>query len=57
MGWLTRVRDPIAGKSLALLHSRIAQPWTIENLADEVGISRSALVKRFTRYLAEPPMT
>jgi AraC-like DNA-binding protein len=56
-GWLTGVRDPIVGKSLALLHGRIAHPWTIENLADEVGISRSALVKRFTRYLAEPPMT
>ncbi len=43
-GWLTGVRDPIVGKSLALLHSRIAHPWTIESLADEVGISRSALV-------------
>ncbi|HLQ77378.1 MAG TPA: helix-turn-helix transcriptional regulator, partial [Terriglobia bacterium] len=32
-------------------------PWTIADLADEVGISRSALVERFTRYLSEPPMT
>ncbi len=45
------------GKSLGLLHSRIAHPWTIADLADEVGISRSALVERFTRYLSEPPMT
>ena len=56
-GWLTGVRDPIVGKSLGLLHSRIAHPWTIADLADEVGISRSALVQRFTRYLSEPPMT
>jgi AraC-like DNA-binding protein len=55
-GWLTGARDPIVGKSLGLLHSRIAHPWTIANLADEVGISRSALVERFTRYLSEPPM-
>jgi AraC-like DNA-binding protein len=55
-GWLTGVRDPVVGKSLALLHSRIAHPWTIENLAEEVGISRSALVQRFNRYLTEPPM-
>lgn len=55
-GWLTGARDPIVGKSLGLLHSRIAHPWTIASLADEVGISRSALVKRFTRYLSEPPM-
>ena len=55
-GWLTGARDPIVGKSLGLLHSRIAHPWTIADLADEVGISRSALVERFTRYLSEPPM-
>jgi len=56
-GWLTAARDPIVGKSLGLLHSRIAHPWTISELADEVGLSRSALVERFTRYLSEPPMT
>jgi len=57
LGWLAGTRDPIVGKSLGLLHGRIAHPWTIAELADEVGISRSALVERFTRYLSEPPMT
>ena len=56
-GWLAGARDPIVGKSLGLLHSRVAHPWTIADLADQVGISRSALVERFTRYLTEPPMT
>jgi AraC-like DNA-binding protein len=56
-GWLAGTRDPIVGKSLGLLHSRIAHPWTIADLANEVGISRSSLVERFTRYLSEPPMT
>ena len=56
-GWLAGARDPMVGKSLGLLHSRIAHPWTIADLAEEVGISRSALVERFTRYLSEPPMT
>ena len=56
MSWLTGARDPIVGKSLGLMHRRIAHPWTIASLADEVGISRSALVQRFTRYLSEPPM-
>src|SRR5206468_5549884 len=56
-GWLAGTRDPVVGKSLSLLHSRIAHPWTIAALADEVGISRSALVERFTRYLSEPPIT
>jgi len=56
-GWLAGTRDSIVGKSLALLHGRVAHPWTIADLADQVGISRSALVERFTRYLSEPPMT
>ena len=55
-GWLAGARDPVVGKSLALLHKRPAHPWTIAQLATEVGMSRSSLVGRFTRYLAEPPM-
>lgn len=34
-----------------------AHPWTIAELATEVGSSRSAFVERFYRYLAEPPMS
>ena len=56
VGWLAAARDPIVGKSLMLLHSRTSHPWTIAELATEVGASRSAFVERFTRYLAEPPM-
>jgi AraC-like DNA-binding protein len=55
-GWLAGARDPIVGKSLALLHSRPNYPWTIAELATDVGISRSALVERFTRYLSVPPI-
>jgi len=56
-GWLAGARDPVVGKSLGLLHGRVAQAWTIAELAEQVGISRSALVERFVRYLDEPPMT
>jgi AraC-like DNA-binding protein len=50
-------RDAVVGKSLSLSHARVTHPWTIAELARDVGISRSALVERFTRYLADPPMT
>ena len=56
-GWLAGARDPIVGKSLALLHKRPEHPWTVVELATAVGVSRSALVERFTRYLSNPPMT
>ena len=55
-GWLAGARDPVVGKSLALLHRRAHHPWTIAELAAGVGVSRSALVARFTRYLSDPPM-
>jgi AraC-like DNA-binding protein len=55
-GWLAGARDPIVGRSLALLHRRAQHPWTIAELADAVGTSRSALAARFTRYLSDPPM-
>jgi AraC-like DNA-binding protein len=55
-GWLAATRDPIVGKSLSLLHGKAQHPWTIAELAKEVGLSRSALVERFTRYLSEPPI-
>jgi AraC-like DNA-binding protein len=56
-GWLAGARDPVVGKSLAILHSRVEHAWTIAELAKEVGMSRSALLERFDRYLSEPPMT
>lgn len=56
VGWLAAARDPVIGKSLMLMHSRSPHPWTIAELAKEVGLSRSSLVERFTRYLSEPPM-
>jgi AraC-like DNA-binding protein len=56
VGWLAAARDPVIGKSLMLLHSRTPHPWTIAELAREVGLSRSSLVQRFTKYLSEPPM-
>jgi AraC-like DNA-binding protein len=55
-GWLAGARDSVVGKSLALLHRRPEHPWTIAELATEVGLSRSSLVERFTRYLPDPPM-
>jgi AraC-like DNA-binding protein len=55
-GWLAGARDPVVGKSLAILHSRVGHSWTIAELAREVGMSRSALLERFGLYLSEPPM-
>ena len=54
--WLAGLRDPHAGRALSLLHERPAQAWTLEELAREVGLSRSALAERFTQLVGQPPM-
>jgi AraC-like DNA-binding protein len=56
-GWIAAARDPIVGKCLAILHSRVDFPWTLAELAKEVGLSRTTLLERFNRYLSEPPIT
>jgi AraC-like DNA-binding protein len=55
-GWSAGLRDPVVGRALALLHSHPERRWTTEELAREVGLSRSALAQRFTRLIGEPPM-
>jgi AraC-like DNA-binding protein len=55
-GWLAGLQDEFIGRALALLHERAAHAWTLEALADEVGLSRSAFADRFTRLVGEPPI-
>src|SRR5215813_4130042 len=55
-GWLAGLRDPYVGKALALLHDRPAESWTVESLAKEAALSRSALAERFTELVGDTPM-
>ena len=55
-GWLAGLRDEFVGRALALLHDRPTDEWSLEELASSVGISRSALVERFTSLVGTPPM-
>lgn len=55
-GWLAGLRDRHVGRALALIHEFPARPWTIDMLADEIALSRSALYDRFVRLIGQPPM-
>jgi AraC-like DNA-binding protein len=55
-GWLAGLRDPTVGQAIALLHRRMAEPWTLAALAREVGASRSTLAERFVHFVGQPPM-
>ncbi len=55
-GWLSGARDPEVGKALTLLHHRPDYPWTVTNLAHEIGLSKTVLADRFRQLIGEPPM-
>jgi AraC-like DNA-binding protein len=55
-GWLAGLRDRFVGRTLALLHERPSHRWTIDELGDAVGLSRSALHERFVQLVGQPPM-
>jgi AraC-like DNA-binding protein len=54
--WLSALRDPHVGQALTAMHGDPERNWTIEMLAREAGLSRSALAERFTSHAGLPPM-
>jgi AraC-like DNA-binding protein len=56
-GWLAGLRDESVGRALRLLHEQAAHRWTMDELAGEVGLSRSALTDRFANIVGDPPVT
>ncbi|MDP2121355.1 MAG: AraC family transcriptional regulator [Hoeflea sp.] len=55
-GWLKALRDPQIGKALALMHRRPGEDWSVESLADSVGMSRSAFAARFGGLVGQSPL-
>ena len=55
-GWLKGLSDPQIGRALALIHQDASAPWSVETLAGEVALSRSAFVDRFTKLIGMPPI-
>jgi AraC-like DNA-binding protein len=56
-GWVAGLNDRYVGRALALMHGKPGDDWTVEKLARQVGLSRSALAERFVHVLGEPPIT
>jgi AraC-like DNA-binding protein len=54
--WLAGMRDRYVGRALALLHEKPGDAWTMQKLAGQVGLSRSALHDRFVRFAGYTPM-
>ena len=55
-GWLGALRDPAIGEAIAAIHRDPAADWTVQLLAEQVALSRSAFSARFTELVGESPM-
>ena len=53
-GWIAGLNDRYVGRALALVHGRPSEPWTVERLGRQVGLSRSALADHFSEVMGEP---
>ncbi|CAN5476279.1 AraC family transcriptional regulator [soil metagenome] len=56
-GWLGALADPKIGAALALMHTDIARPWRVDDLASAVAMSRTAFAERFKSLVGIPPLT
>jgi AraC-like DNA-binding protein len=55
-GWLAGLQDLHIGRALSLLHADPGNAWTVDALARQVGLSRSALAERFVELVGQTPI-
>ena len=55
-GWIGALHDPQIGRAISLVHRDPARAWTVESLAREVALSRSAFAARFSELVGESPI-
>ena len=56
LGWLGALEDDRIGKSLKLLHDQPAKHWSLEELAQAVGMSRTSFAQQFKQLVGNTPM-
>lgn len=56
-GWAAALRDPLLSRAITAIHATPGKPWTVQSLAREAGLSRSAFARQFTQKIGEAPLT
>nr|WP_260411855.1 AraC family transcriptional regulator [Pantoea ananatis] len=54
-GWLFALRDKKLSAAIACMHDAPGQGWTVETLATQVGMSRSAFAQHFSQTVGMAP--
>ncbi|WP_433892252.1 AraC family transcriptional regulator [Streptomyces sp. CA-111067] len=55
-GWAAALRDPAVAAALRAIHREPARPWTVQSLAAEADLSRSAFAQRFAATVGSTPL-
>jgi len=55
MGWLAAINDHRIGPAISLIHERLAEVLTIEELAQQVALSPSRFSALFKERIGMPP--
>ena len=54
--WLHGAMDPTIGPAIGRMHSEPEKPWTVNSLAKETNLGKSAFSERFRQIVGEPPL-
>lgn len=55
-GVLAALADPSLARALTAMHEEPARPWTLDDLADVAGMSRTAFARRFRAIAGSTPI-
>ena len=55
-GWLGALEDDRIGKALTLIHDNPEHHWGLDELARNVGMSRTSFAQQFKRLVGNTPM-
>jgi AraC-like DNA-binding protein len=55
-GWLSALSDKHMSLAIASIHQDPGHPWTLQSLAEKVGLSRSVFALRFRQTVGATPM-
>jgi len=56
VGWLFALADPQMSAAITALHQDPARRWTLQDLADRAGMSRSSFAQKFKATVGATPM-
>lgn len=56
VGWLFALADKQMGAAITCMHDNPGHPWTLQSLAERVGMSRSVFAQRFRETVGATPM-